>query len=190
MFTYYVVKKGDTLTGIARKFETSVELLQKINRIQNADMIYAGDRLIVPVVNWNRPDWWEDGMIIFRLPSREIIDQLYIDERSPQAEKQRGNIAYTVEEGETLNSIARRIGTTVNILRHMNDEEDIKNLRAGKVISVPQIENSYVYSVRPGDSMYKIAQRFSVDPDMLMRVNYVGSDQTILPGMQLMIPFS
>lgn len=44
---YYTVKKGDTLTSIARRFGTSVEKLISLNRIQDPDQIEAGERLRV-----------------------------------------------------------------------------------------------------------------------------------------------
>lgn len=54
MFTYYTVQRGDTLTSIAKKFGTSVALLQRINGISNPDMIDAGDMLIVPITAGSR----------------------------------------------------------------------------------------------------------------------------------------
>lgn len=44
---YYTIQKGDTLTGIARKFNTTVHWLQRVNAIENANLIYAGDRIRV-----------------------------------------------------------------------------------------------------------------------------------------------
>jgi len=44
---YYTVKKGDTLTKIAKKYKTTVAQLCKWNNIKNANLIYAGQRLRV-----------------------------------------------------------------------------------------------------------------------------------------------
>lgn len=43
----YVIQYGDTLTSIARRFNTTVDTLVSVNSIQNADRIYAGDVLDV-----------------------------------------------------------------------------------------------------------------------------------------------
>lgn len=43
----YVIQYGDTLTSIARRFNTTVDTLVSVNSIQNADRIYAGDILDV-----------------------------------------------------------------------------------------------------------------------------------------------
>lgn len=45
----YKVEKGDTLTAIARKYKTTVKALQNENGIKNANLIYAGQVLKIPV---------------------------------------------------------------------------------------------------------------------------------------------
>ena len=45
--TYYVVKMGDTLSGIAKKYNTTVKQLQTWNNIKNANKIYVGQKLRV-----------------------------------------------------------------------------------------------------------------------------------------------
>ena len=42
----YVIQKGDTLTGIAKKFNTSVKFLKDLNKIENVDKINTGDILL------------------------------------------------------------------------------------------------------------------------------------------------
>lgn len=44
---YYVVKRGDTLSGIAKKYKTTVKELQRLNGIKNPNLIYAGQKLRV-----------------------------------------------------------------------------------------------------------------------------------------------
>lgn len=43
--TYYTVKKGDTLSGIAKKYGTTWQTLKKINNIANANKIYVGQKI-------------------------------------------------------------------------------------------------------------------------------------------------
>ncbi len=43
----YVVQPGDTLWDIAKRFGTTVENLENINNLENPDLIYAGDRLLI-----------------------------------------------------------------------------------------------------------------------------------------------
>lgn len=46
-FTNHVILKGETLSTIATKYETSVEELVKLNGIENSNLIYSGDKLKV-----------------------------------------------------------------------------------------------------------------------------------------------
>jgi membrane-bound lytic murein transglycosylase D len=45
----HVVKSGETLLGIAKRYGTSVAVLQKVNRIKRPDAVAAGRKLVVPV---------------------------------------------------------------------------------------------------------------------------------------------
>nr|WP_223837387.1 LysM domain-containing protein [Bacillus swezeyi] len=45
--TTYIVKKGDTLSGIAQKYNTTVKALQSLNGIKDANKIYVGQKLKV-----------------------------------------------------------------------------------------------------------------------------------------------
>ena len=45
--TYYTVKKGDTLSAIAKKYNTTVNNLAKLNNIKNVNLIYVGQKLII-----------------------------------------------------------------------------------------------------------------------------------------------
>lgn len=44
----YTLQPGDTLSALARRFNTTVETLQEINNIKNKNMIFAGDTITVP----------------------------------------------------------------------------------------------------------------------------------------------
>ena len=44
----YTIKAGDTLSGIAKAYGTSVDMLCKLNKISNPNQIYAGDKIYVP----------------------------------------------------------------------------------------------------------------------------------------------
>lgn len=44
----YIIKKRDTLSSIAKKYNTTVEVLEKVNNISNVNVIYAGDYLMIP----------------------------------------------------------------------------------------------------------------------------------------------
>ena len=43
----YTVKKGDTLSGIAKKYGTTWQKLKKVNGIKDANKIYVGQKIVI-----------------------------------------------------------------------------------------------------------------------------------------------
>ncbi len=54
VYVTYIVRRGETLTGLARRFETSPDVLRQLNQLQNDD-IRVGQRLRVPQVTGQTP---------------------------------------------------------------------------------------------------------------------------------------
>lgn len=44
----YIIKRGDTLSEIAEKYSVSVGQIARLNKISNIDLIYAGERIVIP----------------------------------------------------------------------------------------------------------------------------------------------
>jgi LysM repeat protein len=49
-YAFYVVRRGETLTALARRFQTSPDVLRQLNQL-SADEIQVGQRLRVPTVD-------------------------------------------------------------------------------------------------------------------------------------------
>lgn len=49
----YIVKKGDTLWNIARDYNVTVRQIVNINNIKNPNLIYIGQRLVIPIISNN-----------------------------------------------------------------------------------------------------------------------------------------
>lgn len=95
---------------------------------------------------------------------------------------------YTVRRGDTLYSIARANGISLNSLRQRNGW--LSALRVGQRITIPtgpgaSIEG-WLYTVRRGDTVYSIAQRVGVNENRLKEINGIGS--TVRIGQVLTIP--
>ena len=100
---------------------------------------------------------------------------------------------YTVKRGDTLYSIARQYNTTVDRIKALNNLTS-NNLSVGQVLILdeevdikPDIENGEAYTVQPGDTLYKIANRFNTNITDIIELNNLNS--TILTvGQQILIP--
>ncbi|MBD3266234.1 LysM peptidoglycan-binding domain-containing protein, partial [bacterium] len=101
----YEVNRGDTLDEIAKKFNTSVYSIQKLNKLRGS-RIYPGDRLKV-------------------IPGQRKSRQYSM--ATP--------IRYTVKSGDTLSEIAQRFSTSVTMIKRLNRMRSSR-IRAGQEIRV------------------------------------------------------
>ena len=103
---------------------------------------------------------------------------------------------YIVQSGDSLYSIARRFNTTVAELKRLNNLTS-NTLQIGQVLIVsdvttptptPPITDNYItYTVKSGDSLWKIANQYKVTVGEIIELNNLGT--TVLQiGQQLRIP--
>jgi LysM repeat protein len=64
----YTIQKGDTLSALAKRFNTTVEALARTNNIKNPDKIYAGKTLSVP--SPTASSVWDSVKRFFAWPGR------------------------------------------------------------------------------------------------------------------------
>lgn len=109
-YSYYVVQPGDFLATIAARFKTTVDAILSANYIANANLIYVGQRLVIPRTTTT-----------IRLPPRKPVY---------------GNF-YTVQPGDTLFSIAARFKRDVYAIARANGLLNLNQIYAGMVLLIP-----------------------------------------------------
>lgn len=119
---YYVVRSGDTLSGIATRCGVSTSRLAQANALRLTSVIYPGQRLIMP----GTMDSFSSAASIRNTTNTTSAGSLTAT-GCP--------VTYTVRAGDTLGAIARRCGTSVASLKQRN------NLRSD-MIWVGQILNT------------------------------------------------
>lgn len=99
---------------------------------------------------------------------------------------------YLIKEGETLEDIASRFNTSVDMILSINDIYSREYLRAGEEIIVPKNQESYFtyYTVNQGDSLYQIARKYNINPSLLALLNGLNMEDYIYPNQRLIIPKS
>lgn len=94
---------------------------------------------------------------------------------------------YTVKSGDTLYSIARDNNTTVDEIKALNNLTS-NNLSIGQLLKLPSaLTPEETYTVKSGDSLYAIANKFGTTVDALKNVNNLTSN-TLSIGQVLKIP--
>ncbi len=99
-----------------------------------------------------------------------------------------GGNYYTVQRGDSLWSIAKKLGVTVDELKEANNLTS-SLLSVGQVLKIPskQIIDESVYIVQKGDSLYKIANMYNISVDELKNMNNLSSN-TLSIGQVLKVP--
>ena len=82
---------------------------------------------------------------------------------------------YIVQSGDTLWSIAKKFGVTVNELKEKNNLMN-NNLSIGQVLFIPGTNDENIYIVQSGDSLYSIARKFGMTVDELKALNNLNSN--------------
>ena len=98
------------------------------------------------------------------------------------------SFAYTVRSGDTLWILANRYGTTVDAIKKLNGLTS-KSLQIGQVLRIPSGQSSqYVaYTVRSGDTLWLLANRYGTTVDAIKKLNGLTSNALQI-GQVLRIP--
>ena len=94
-----------------------------------------------------------------------------------------------VQWGETLFRIALRYQTTVGHLTWLNGLYNPNHIYAGQRLCVTQgTPPGWAYVVQPGDTLFKISQRYGVNMWVLAQRNNIWNINRIFVGQTLYIP--
>ena len=174
----YTVKSGDTLSGIAGKFNTTYTQLAQLNHISNPNVIHVGQVLTL----------------------HQTTAQNTTNHQESQQNKQvttSANGTYTVKSGDTLSQIAARFNTTTSALASTNHISNPNLIEVGqqlrinnsasaqKTTSHHSNTNNGNYVVQSGDSLSKIAAYHGLNWRSIAAKNNIQSPYTIFVGQRL-----
>ncbi len=179
------IKNGETLSHISRKYRTSVALIREVNNIRGTQ-IRAGKHLMVPTAT--------KSLRSYTLSQNSRIERIQNTNRSGTKR------IHIVRPGQSLWSISRSYGVSTQALAKWNGIAPIDTLRVGQKLvvwtrgklshaaSISQTGPSNTlhalrYTVRKGDSLYRIADRFNIRVADIKRWNRVG--KYLQPGQKL-----
>lgn len=124
--TDYIVKKGDTVSGIAYRYGVSVAEIVRLNGLNNRNVIRVGQRLVLP------------GKMSAAKPVKESIKrENKTISRKPSADLS-GNM-YVVKPGDCLSVIAQTYGVKLDDIRQANAMQGDK-IVVGQKLMIPGVK--------------------------------------------------
>lgn len=221
----YVVKKGDSLYAIAKRYNTTVKDIVRLNNLTN-NTLTIGQQLIIPISDEvTQPEVTYKNYVVQKGDSLYSIatkNNTTVDEikkinnltsnmlsigqvlKLPSEAKQEEVTMYTVQKGDSLYSIAKKFGMSVDELKSLNNLTS-NNLAIGQQLMIKSttgdepinpeeecigtgyVEPQYViYTVQRGDSLYTIARKYNTSVDNIKALNNLTSNNLSI-GQQLKI---
>ncbi|MCH7879584.1 MAG: LysM peptidoglycan-binding domain-containing protein [candidate division Zixibacteria bacterium] len=171
----YIVRRGDSVYEIARSFGISMSSLKNLNGIGSKGRIYVGRQLKIP----GKTGRQSAALAKTKGPSKTFA-------KSSSDSSPKSFVTHKVRRGENLTVIARRFGVSVSKLRKWNSLGSAAMIFPGQRLKVYATSGkSDTYTVRRGDSLWKIARRYGISLSKLKAWNDLSSRARISPGQTL-----
>ena len=155
-----IIQPGDTLSQIARKYNTTVSALAKLNNITNVHLIYAGETLLVPIKNTENEE--TKPAHTYTIQSGDTLSKIAM---------QFGTTVDIIAKDNNIQNIHRIY--TGQTLKIRNDCQYDCGHR--------------IYTVRRGDTLWNIARRYNTTIANIVRLNRIKNPNLIYPGQMFRI---
>ncbi len=207
----HVVVAGDTVSALAIEYGSTVAAINRANGLNAANLIAIGQRLIIPI---NLPE--TDDSIVADQPTATptntpTITPTFTSTPSPTPTP----VTYQVLPGDTLETIAGRYGTTVDLLAQQNNIANVHQIDVGQILVIPtpvpptatptplptatpfptatpvpviSIGSTIEYVVQAGDLLSEIAAEHDTTVAAIAQLNGIANPSRIFPGQILLIP--
>jgi membrane-bound lytic murein transglycosylase D len=198
---HYTVQRRDTVASIARRYGTTPDVIRELNELAPSDRPVIDASLRVPARDIQLPEKVERAALLADSPAR-----FRRGHRRPRI--------HIVHRGDTLYSLAQRLGTDVNTLAELNGMSPDQRLHAGQRLRlspraspaatsahrtlVASTDNATAaggigrrlsYVVRRGDTIYGIARQLQVKVNDLLTWNDLAAHAHSLKPGQVLVAF-
>ena len=198
----YIVKSGDSLYSIAKKYNTTVDEIKKLNNL-TSNSLSIGQILNIPLSEVVLVNEYivKSGDSLYSIANKynttvnelKSLNNLSNNTLSigqvlklPKVDEIVTVNEYIVKSGDSLYSIAKKYNTSVDELKSLNNLTS-SMLSVGQKLNIPVIEEvSNVYTVKSGDNLYSIARKFNTTVNEIKSKNNLSSN-TLSIGQKLII---
>ena len=193
---YYAVKRGDTLSSIAKRYRVSQDELRSINNIRSSRSLKTGSVLIIPVIHGSSVQQ------MIAETERSSVNESIISKRIQQRYSKGERVEYKVRYGDSLSLIAKRFRTNIESVCAWNNINVDQILNSGTRLTVyyltkvekgiqpasKAVNSSFLtHVVQQGDTLYDIAKSYNVSIANIKSINRIKGSR-LYPGDKLLIP--
>ncbi|MCK4224885.1 MAG: LysM peptidoglycan-binding domain-containing protein [candidate division Zixibacteria bacterium] len=213
----YTVKKGDTLSKLALKFNTTPGEIKRVNGLKNPHRISLGQKLRIPETNLSSGGLFKEHIVkrgenlsylakkygisvsaimaANHLTSKHILkigQRLLIPASSDVTLR-----TYIVKKGDTVSDLALRFGSNTGEIKKLNGLTNPHSIKKGQKLKIPTRNGGggkegtdgrwIIYVVKRGDSLWEIAKAFGVLMEKLIRWNNLVTPSRLQVGDEIRI---
>jgi membrane-bound lytic murein transglycosylase D len=183
-FKTHILRKGESLSKIARLYRVNIEPILEINRLKKRSPLSIGMNLLIPIPKDTKSTAMEKKMFNGK-------------DRNHRSEE----ITYTIKKGDTLWGIANEMGVNIGSLSRWNNLRTEKKLIPGdqlkirmKSASVPLNDplrekkgKKIIYVVKEGDTLSNIAKKYNLTISEIKTWNRLDEEDRIYPGNRMKV---
>lgn len=180
----HTIQNGESLISISNQYNITPSIIRSVNSL-SGNLIRSGDVLLIPVAS-------KDSQVY----SLSADNRLATQQNAAQSSGKR-RTDYQVKPGDTFWDLSKTFSVSVQSLARWNNMAPGDPLQAGQTIAIWQAQpvnaapaannrevvRKVIYSVRSGDSLSSIGQRFKVKVADIKKWNVTG--RYLQPGERL-----
>lgn len=166
--TTHVVKSGENLSLIAKKYKCSVTDLKEWNNLKSTTLSVGQKLKVYP-------------------PAEEKNEKVATTTSD-------GYVIYTVKSGDNLWDIAKKFdGVTVEQIRKLNNLDKNAVLKVGQKLKISKTGGSsssgasVIHTVKSGDNLWDISKKYGVSVEQIRKLNGLSSKAVLKVGQKLKI---
>lgn len=174
------IRGGESLSVIARQYKIPISSIKSANRL-TSNLIREGKHLLIP------------------LSGQQHATAAMLNGQAPPIKISRP-IIYKVHRGDSLWKIARRYGSSIESITKANNLTKTM-IKPGMRLTIPPksasrrsakksaqpVLTKQTHKVKRGDSLWKIAKKYSVQIAQLTKWNRINKKALLKPGQKLLI---
>ncbi len=191
----HVVKKGQALSTIAKRYGVSLKALMAANNIKDAKKVRIGQKLKIP-----------GGYAPVSKGETTVASAKAATQKEKSGVQSQAYFhKHTIKKGETLIGIAKRYNLSANAIMQANNLKKSQTIKVGQTLKIPtsvtrtaqakkistqpsESKTKTEHLVKKGQTLNTIAKLYKTSAKAIAQANAIKNPRQIRPGQKLIIP--